>query len=214
MRPSPTRYFNSTSFGSFLKPVKRLRPPFTRSPISTSTSDVLKHAYIDWWVRDYSHKKMDEQVLPYLELPASTFGWLKATRESLFLASTTVAKRLNMNHSTYLRIEMREEKGRITLETLARVAQAMDCELVYAIRPKERVRFSVSIWNKLLPKALEQFPKSSRFPRHRASALSRTAARIMKNPAHRRAHEWNKRVTRSASSLSPTLYGAGRSLPA
>ena len=138
MRPVHVRNTNSINLNSIQpspKPTRQVDP-----------SDILKRAFIDWWIRDYPHKRIDTEVLPYLELPAHKFGWIKSTRESLFLSSKTVAKRLSMDHAAYLRLETREQEGRVTLKYLARVAQAMDCELIYAIRPKERVRFSYTTW--------------------------------------------------------------------
>jgi predicted DNA-binding mobile mystery protein A len=53
------------------------------------------------------------------------------------MSSTALSKRLNVNHSTVLEYEKSEVRGSITLETLRRVADALDAELIVALVPRE-----------------------------------------------------------------------------
>jgi predicted DNA-binding mobile mystery protein A len=63
-------------------------------------------------------------------------GWLRTTRQSLKLTLPELAKKLGITKSTLIGFELREAADSITLATLRRVAEAMDCKLVYAIVPK------------------------------------------------------------------------------
>jgi predicted DNA-binding mobile mystery protein A len=63
-------------------------------------------------------------------------GWLRAVRQALGLTQEAVAKRMQTSGRRILDFEKSEEKDRITLNSLRRVAEAMDCQLVYAIVPK------------------------------------------------------------------------------
>jgi predicted DNA-binding mobile mystery protein A len=64
-------------------------------------------------------------------------GWLRAVREGLDLSLEKVAKKLGgVARARVLEFEEAEANDRITLRSLRRVADAMDCELVYAIVPK------------------------------------------------------------------------------
>jgi predicted DNA-binding mobile mystery protein A len=64
-------------------------------------------------------------------------GWLRAVREALGLSLEKVATKLGgVNRRRILAFEESEANDRITLRSLRRVAEAMDCELVYAIVPK------------------------------------------------------------------------------
>src|SRR6202158_4042306 len=63
-------------------------------------------------------------------------GWFRAVRESLGLTARQLARRLKVNSSNILRMEERETKGAVTLESLDRAARAMGCRLVYAIVPE------------------------------------------------------------------------------
>src|ERR1700730_1138304 len=63
-------------------------------------------------------------------------GWLRAIREALCLSLEDVGKRLGQSRRRIQEFEKAEAEDRITLDSLRRVAAALDCELVYAIVPK------------------------------------------------------------------------------
>lgn len=63
-------------------------------------------------------------------------GWLRAMREALGLPLTRVGQAAGMSKQLVQSFEKSEANDRITLRTLRRVAEAMGCELVYAIVPK------------------------------------------------------------------------------
>ena len=64
-------------------------------------------------------------------------GWLKAVREALGMPATHLAKRLGVVPSTVARLEISEADDTISLATLRRAAEAMGCELHYAVVPKQ-----------------------------------------------------------------------------
>ena len=64
-------------------------------------------------------------------------GWVKAIREALGMTSAQLAKRLGVSQPRVVAIEQAEAKGTITLDSLERVAHALDCRLVYALVPRE-----------------------------------------------------------------------------
>ena len=64
-------------------------------------------------------------------------GWIKAIRDTLGMTSTQLARRLGVRQPTVLGYETAEASKRITLESLERVANALDCRLVYALVPRE-----------------------------------------------------------------------------
>jgi len=63
-------------------------------------------------------------------------GWLRAIREALGMSVAQVAQRMDITRGRILEFEKAEADDRITLGSLRRVAEAMDCQLVYAIVPK------------------------------------------------------------------------------
>ena len=68
--------------------------------------------------------------------PRPSSGWIASVREALGLSLASVGRRLRTARQVIQRLEKYEASDRITLRNLRRVAEAMGCELVYAIVPK------------------------------------------------------------------------------
>ena len=66
-------------------------------------------------------------------------GWLRAVREAIGLTQGRVAARAAVKRQSYSQFEAAEEKGSISLSSLRRAAEAMDCELVYFVVPKASI---------------------------------------------------------------------------
>lgn len=64
-------------------------------------------------------------------------GWIKAIREALGMSMEQLAERLKIKQPSLAAIEQSEAKGTIELATLRRVAEALDCTLVYALVPNK-----------------------------------------------------------------------------
>lgn len=70
-------------------------------------------------------------------------GWIQAIRVALGMSATDLSRRLGVGPSSILRLEASELQGGVKLETLARVADALDCDFVYAFIPKQSLQISV-----------------------------------------------------------------------
>jgi predicted DNA-binding mobile mystery protein A len=64
-------------------------------------------------------------------------GWIRAIREGLGMTAAQLAKRLGVAQATLSTLELSEARGTIQLDTLRRIAAAMNCTLVYALVPAE-----------------------------------------------------------------------------
>ena len=64
-------------------------------------------------------------------------GWIKAIREALGMTTGQLATRLGVKQPSIVAIEQSEAKGSIQLATLRRVAEALDCTLIYALVPNK-----------------------------------------------------------------------------
>ena len=64
-------------------------------------------------------------------------GWVKAIREALGMTTAQMARRLGVAQSRAVTIEQAEAKGTITLNSLEKAAQALDCRLVYVLVPRK-----------------------------------------------------------------------------
>ncbi|MDA0887252.1 MAG: mobile mystery protein A [Cyanobacteria bacterium] len=67
-------------------------------------------------------------------------GWLRAIREALGMTSGVLAERLGVTASGARKLEQAEALDAITLGTLRRVAEALDCDLQYALVPRRPLR--------------------------------------------------------------------------
>ena len=63
-------------------------------------------------------------------------GWVRAVRESLGMSAAAFARRLGMTHAGVGKLESAEASDAITLASLRKLAQALDCELQYALVPR------------------------------------------------------------------------------
>jgi ABC-2 type transport system ATP-binding protein len=64
-------------------------------------------------------------------------GWLRALRQMLEIPVDEFAQRLGVSRREIFRLEKSEEESRIQLGTLRRAAEALDCELIYALTPRQ-----------------------------------------------------------------------------
>jgi predicted DNA-binding mobile mystery protein A len=72
-------------------------------------------------------------------LTAPSRGWIRAIREALGMSAGDLASRLGARDATVRDIERSESDRRIRLDTLERAANAMGCDLVYALIPRRRL---------------------------------------------------------------------------
>ena len=70
-------------------------------------------------------------------------GWIKAVRGALGMTTAQLAQRLGMKQPSVVASEQSEAKGTIELATLRRVAEALDCTLVYALVPNKPLEATV-----------------------------------------------------------------------
>lgn len=88
--------------------------------------------------RDLARKHLDQRLAkwqPTSELARPPRGWLRAIREAIGMTAKQLAERLGVSQPRVITLEKDEVRGALTLDTLSRAAQALDCTLVYALIP-------------------------------------------------------------------------------
>jgi len=95
--------------------------------------------------------------------PRPPSGWVKAIREALGMTATHVAQRLGVTTSTATRLETSEADDAISLATLRRAAEALGCELQYALIPKQSLADTLHA-------------RATQLARQRMAAISHTMA--------------------------------------
>lgn len=103
--------------------------------------------------------------------PRPASGWIKAIREGLGMAATHLAARLGVATSTVTRLETSEADDTISLGTLRRAAEALGCELRYALVPKQSLADTLE--NRALTLARQQMASVSHTMALEAQATSR-----------------------------------------
>lgn len=70
-------------------------------------------------------------------------GWIKGIREAIGMTTAQLATRLGVKQPSVVAIEQSEAKATIELATLRRVAEALDCTLVYALIPNKPLEATI-----------------------------------------------------------------------
>src|SRR5258708_3113388 len=155
---------------------------------------------------------MEKKIRPWTPLRADKTpgsGWIKAVRGALGMSARQLADRIGVEQSTITRLEERESVGKVTLESLATAANAMDCKLIYAIVPNERYRDFEMIVNEraqeLARQLVERAEHSMRLEKQGTEAQDlderiATLANQLKTQMDLRI--WGKRTRRSSSALA------------
>ncbi len=67
-------------------------------------------------------------------------GWIRALRDALGMTAEQLGERMGITQPSVQRLEVSEAEGTIQLKTLRRAAEALDCEVVYALVPRKSLR--------------------------------------------------------------------------
>jgi|APFre7841882724_1041349.scaffolds.fasta_scaffold17663_3 predicted DNA-binding mobile mystery protein A len=93
--------------------------------------------------------------LTHIRLQGAAFvrpraGWIRALREALGMTAGQLARRMGVAQPTLTKLEQSEAAERIQLDSLRRVAAALDCELVYALVPRRPLQDMVDARRRLV----------------------------------------------------------------
>lgn len=98
--------------------------------------------------RTQARRQLDKrfaQLRPLTKEPRPHKGWIKAIREALGMSSTELAARMGVVHQAIREFESGEVRETIKLETLRRIGEALDCQLVYALIPRTTLEEAVKV---------------------------------------------------------------------
>ena len=96
--------------------------------------------------RDLQLQQMDALLASWKAAPLGArpgAGWVRAIREALGMSAAAFARRLGMSHSGVRKLEAAEASDAITLASLRKLAAALDCELHYALVPRQSLEESI-----------------------------------------------------------------------
>jgi predicted DNA-binding mobile mystery protein A len=83
------------------------------------------------------------ETLRGAERPAR--GWIKAIRGALGMTTAQLAARMGVAQPRIAELEKREAARVVTLQSLERAAEALDCRLVYILVPKDSLEDRINM---------------------------------------------------------------------
>ena len=89
-------------------------------------------------IREQYQSKLN-QLIDINKIIRPKEGWVRSLRKALGMSSPQLAKRLGISKSQASQMERMEAEDRITLKQLRRVADSLDCDLIYALVPRKPV---------------------------------------------------------------------------
>ncbi len=90
-------------------------------------------------------------------------GWLRAIRHSLGMNGRQFAQRMGVSPARISKLESDELAGAVTLKTMRKAAEALDCTLVYGLVPRSSLEDTVQ-------------KQIAIYAQHRLSRISHTMA--------------------------------------
>lgn len=96
--------------------------------------------------RRIARQRLDERLSgfkPETRFAIPPKGWIRAIRDALGMSALQLGMRLGVKSQSVADVEKSEGYGTIQLKTLRKVAEALDCTLVYAFVPNTSLEGAV-----------------------------------------------------------------------
>jgi predicted DNA-binding mobile mystery protein A len=89
----------------------------------------------------HARRALERRLAPWRALSAASTarpsgGWVRAIRDALGMSAAELATRMGTTQAAVTQFEASERSGGARLATLARAANALGCDLVYAFVPR------------------------------------------------------------------------------
>ncbi len=96
-------------------------------------------------ITETARRRLDARLAPLdeLDVPRPPKGWVRAIRDALGMSTRDLAARLGLSEGAVRRVERNEVDDVVQLGTLRKVADAMECDLVYFLVPRGSLEATV-----------------------------------------------------------------------
>ena len=81
---------------------------------------------------------------PLANIGVPSKGWIRAIRDALGMTARQLANRLGIAQQAVARIEKEELEGSVTIKTMRRIAENLDCTFVYGFVPRTSLEETVA----------------------------------------------------------------------
>lgn len=71
---------------------------------------------------------------------STTEGWIKVMRSALGMSGAQLARRMQVTRALVSNTEKAEIEGRVTIKKMQEFAEAMECEFVYCMIPRDKIQ--------------------------------------------------------------------------
>lgn len=95
---------------------------------------------------EMTRKQLDkklEKLRLYANIERPSNGWIRSIREALGMNRQQLADRIDVSAQNIEAIELSEINDTVMLKSLKRLAEAMDCQVVYAVIPNKPLQTMV-----------------------------------------------------------------------
>lgn len=106
-----------------------------------------------------ARRLVDRRLATWRSLPPDAVarpegGWVRVIRQALGMTIAELADRMGVSRAAVSKLEASERRGTVALQTLTRAADALDCDLVYALVPRRPLEVMVEDRAKAVATAL------------------------------------------------------------
>lgn len=89
------------------------------------------------------YQDMAYQHCALMKVPRPKEGWIRTARKALGMSGPQLGRRLGLKKAQVSQMERMETEDRISLKQLRRVAEALECDLVYALVPRQPIEETI-----------------------------------------------------------------------
>jgi len=96
--------------------------------------------------KNLARNQLDKRFLQLAELKTvhrPVRGWVRAIRDALNMSGMQLGKRLGISQQGVAELEKSEVAGSVSIKTMQKAAEALDCIFVYAVVPRESLSATV-----------------------------------------------------------------------
>jgi len=112
-----------------------------------------------------------KQFKPLFYVSTPSKGWIRAIRDALGMTARQLSERLGVSQQSVARIEKDETSGSVTIKTMSKIADNLDCVFVYGFVPHTSLADTINRQAKRL--AIGRLSKASQTMSLENQALSR-----------------------------------------
>lgn len=94
---------------------------------------------LNYYNKELMRKQLDDKLKHLQSFAVPKDGWVKTICNALGMSSSQLARRCKISKQRLNRIETDELSKKTTLSTLEKVAEQLECKLVYAFVPKDKL---------------------------------------------------------------------------